>query len=99
MEKKCSHSKYTCTTKMVIVKMKELGSEVDQMVMLVSVICADCRRSFVIKAQPGFSTFEPTQDALGTQLRIPVEFPYDEDNDTDDDELQVNQNPPEGIMH
>ena len=78
MTKKCKHSKYTCTSKMSFVKeFDKPGADV--MVLKVYLTCADCKLPFVISAPHGFSTYEPSLSFDGTELRVPISFPIDEE--------------------
>lgn len=79
MEEKtvCRHTKYQVATKVVTVKLQELESW--QMVMKITAICKDCRKPFTFRAKHGFSTSEPTLSNDSRELRIPMDYPIDDD--------------------
>ena len=60
---------------MDVVDMKEIGAK--QLIMKVQVWCAACGRPFVLHAKHGYSTYEPSQNNDGTELRVPIEYPED----------------------
>lgn len=89
-DERCRHDRYTATSKMVIVKMPELSTW--QLIMKVSVFCARCHKQFMFRAHHGFSTREPTISNDSFELRVPVDYPSEED-------IPVNQTPPDGVIH
>lgn len=86
----CKHDRYTATSKMTVVKMPEL--ETWQLIMKVSCFCALCHKPFLFRAHHGFSTREPTVSNDSQELRVPIDYPGEDD-------LQTTQNPPDGVIH
>lgn len=88
---KCTHRKYSVSTKMVVVSLREINAH--QLVMKVSVKCPDCGKSYMFHGRPGFSTVEATVSSDYDEVIIPVDYP------DDDDDLRPTQNPPAGVLH
>jgi len=72
-EIKCKHDKYVATTKMIVVRMKELESW--QLVLKVNIVCVVCNQPFTFRAHHGFSTNEPTVSNDELELRVPIDYP------------------------
>jgi len=87
---KCKHNRYTSVSKMNVVKMSELDSW--QLIMKVTVFCANCHKPFTFRAHHGFSTMEPTISNDSNELRIPIDYPGEELG-------EVDTPPPGGVMH
>ncbi len=81
MEEKtvCKHTRYLITTKVVNVKLQEIESW--QMVLKINAVCKDCRKPFTFRAKHGFSTTEPTLSNDSRELRIPLDYPMDDDEE------------------
>ena len=75
---------------MSVVKLPELDSW--QLIMKVTIFCAHCHKPFTFRAHNGFSTREPTINNDSTELRIPIDYPNNEEGG----ELIP---PPDGVMH
>jgi len=76
---KCKHDKYVFTSKMQLVKLSTL--QATQLVLKISVACNNCKQDFMFRAPLGFSTFEPTMNNEGIELRIPVDYPLEDEED------------------
>ena len=74
------------------VELKALKSH--QMIVRVEVYCANCKKKFTFHARNGFSTYEPSIDFDGDEIRIPVDWPQ---NDDDEEESEILP-PPEGFL-
>ena len=86
----CSHAKYTTEAKMVSVAVTSLN--IKQLVLRVKVTCANCKRNFVFKGDTGFSTVQALASPSGFELRAPMDYPDEEG----DDEVEGEEEPPEG---
>lgn len=64
---------------MDVVKMPELRAH--QLVARLVVVCADCKRKYTMRAHNGFSTREPTINNAGDEIRIPIDYPLDEEEE------------------
>ena len=90
MAEDCKHDRYTATSKMEVVKMNELQTW--QLIMRVKIFCHKCQKPFTFRAHHGFSTREPTISNDSIELRVPIDYPGEEESATP-------LPPPSGVLH
>lgn len=80
----CNHEKYKHDIKLSWVNVTGFGGggkNIRQLFAVLHITCSACGDNFVFRGQHGVSTFEPTISPDGKELRVPIEWPDNEDDD------------------
>lgn len=76
---RCAHARYR--SKLRVENVAVGGIEVRQLLVRVSVACAACGEPFVWKGPVGFSTSAPMVSPDGSELRAPIDYPIEPDEE------------------
>lgn len=84
MPERCAHNRFRNELKLSWLEVGGLGGggqPLRQLFMLLKLTCGLCGKNFVFRGNPGASTFEPSVSPDGFQLRAPVDWPEEPEQD------------------